>query len=872
MKKQKKIFIGCFIVIAVLAIVITLAFSLSSGKNQITISLYNPIKNETTLIKQKNSAVLKKARHPNISGYEFIGWFFDNEFKNRADENQIFSSNIGLIAGYSKILTKDSSNFEVPNNKLLTISTSNGQKITQHEIKKLASFVSYLDLSNAEIENNEIGSDTFSFSNISTLILPKTLKTIDERAFFNATELENIEFNNELVSINERAFANCSNLENVVLPESLVRLGDDVFQNCNIELKIGSNLKNFNAKSLQYAKISNLELSLQNPNFIETDGCIFTRDMKHLVYAVNDNDIEINAAIIDDYALFESDAKSVTIKGAQRIGKYAFSGMKNLEAVKIENSTSYEIDEFAFYDCPKLKTIELGCGLGEVKNSAFENCLSLKQVTFINSLNEDVKKLTTIGEKAFDGCKNLQEINLPESVTQLGKNAFANCDKLKKVTLSPQIIEIKEETFKNCYDLENILLAENVSAIDNYAFLNCISLQNISCFENISVLGVGAFKDCEKLQSVELNKVKIISPEAFMNCKNLVSANFELAESFLQNAFFGCKNMRTFTFYENVSSIDFSAFDNAGLESVSSFSNAFYSENGVLYNNEKTAILLYPLLKKDRIFTIKANILQIFSQTFFENTSIEKFVVEEENTAFACDDNGVLLSYNKEKIIRYPNIIDSTYYVNDNVKILGKKAFANNEHLKTLKIPAGVEEIEVSCFENTLLFSLEIPFVGKSRDKEKFIGYAFGASEYIANENFVPSSLENVVVTDDSYIAPYSFFGAKNLTQIEITAKNYVVNEYAFFSTESLSILKINGAIPEMKEFSLANIKQENLQITFHFNDELELDDNCISGLPSSTKVLVKGQIKYEQIMTLKSKFQQIYAPSYYWPWEFSRY
>ena len=62
------------------------------------------------------------------------------------------------------------------------------------------------------------------------------------------------------------------------------------------------------------------------------------------------------------------------------------------------------------------------------------------------------------------------------------------------------------------------------------------------------------------------------------------------------------------------------------------------------------------------------------------------------------------------------------------------------------------------------LKSLTIPFIGRikglyedeknseSIDNNKFIGYIFGANNYILNESVIPYSLENIVITKQTII------------------------------------------------------------------------------------------------------------------------
>ena len=49
------------------------------------------------------------------------------------------------------------------------------------------------------------------------------------------------------------------------------------------------------------------------------------------------------------------------------------------------------------------------------------------------SYNGVTYSVTSIGRSAFDGCKGLTSINIPDSVTSIGDHAFADCKRLADV-------------------------------------------------------------------------------------------------------------------------------------------------------------------------------------------------------------------------------------------------------------------------------------------------------------------------------------------------------------------------------------------------------------------------------------------------------
>ena len=63
-----------------------------------------------------------------------------------------------------------------------------------------------------------------------------------------------------------------------------------------------------------------------------------------------------------------------------------------------------------------------------------------------------------IGEEAFFGCDELEEVVILNSVKKIGKRAFCACANLTKVVIPDSVIEIGSEAFDECYSLGEIHL------------------------------------------------------------------------------------------------------------------------------------------------------------------------------------------------------------------------------------------------------------------------------------------------------------------------------------------------------------------------------------------------------------------------------
>jgi hypothetical protein len=87
--------------------------------------------------------------------------------------------------------------------------------------------------------------------------------------------------------------------------------------------------------------------------------------------------------------------------------------------------------------------------------------------------------LKYIKGSAFEGCTNLEEINIPESVTFIGDSAFADCVSLKEITLPENLFMMDKNAFKGCTGIKSITIPKNVSISDS-AFAGWTAEQTVN--------------------------------------------------------------------------------------------------------------------------------------------------------------------------------------------------------------------------------------------------------------------------------------------------------------------------------------------------------------------------------------------------------
>ena len=90
--------------------------------------------------------------------------------------------------------------------------------------------------------------------------------------------------------------------------------------------------------------------------------------------------------------------------------------------------------------------------------------------------------ITSIGERAFDGCDGLTSISIPNSVTSIGEYAFSDCSALTSVTIPNSVTSIGSNAFYNCSGLTSVTIGSGIKSIGSLAFGNCPELSDIYCY------------------------------------------------------------------------------------------------------------------------------------------------------------------------------------------------------------------------------------------------------------------------------------------------------------------------------------------------------------------------------------------------------
>ncbi|MBQ7380872.1 MAG: leucine-rich repeat protein [Clostridia bacterium] len=153
--------------------------------------------------------------------------------------------------------------------------------------------------------------------------------------------------------------------------------------------------------------------------------------------------------------------------------------------------------------------------------------------------------VTSVGNEAFGGCKNLEAVWLPEGLTRIGEDAFFDCESLGSIAIPESVRAIGSDAFYGCTALGEITIPESVTVLDDYVFFGCTKLHTVKLPSGLTEIGSYAFGGCRSLTSVELpDGLKRIGTGAFSRCTDLSDIRIpEGVTDIPSYTFYHCKNL-----------------------------------------------------------------------------------------------------------------------------------------------------------------------------------------------------------------------------------------------------------------------------------------------------------------------------------------
>ena len=333
------------------------------------------------------------------------------------------------------------------------------------------------------------------------------------------------------------------------------------------------------------------------------------------------------------------------------------------------------------------------------------------------------------------------------SIDELGKWLSAQpantADKPYTITLNvPDLTGVRDTLNTNKTKYVNLdLSGSTFTSIEGHAFYDDVNynlsrtLTGIIIPNSVTSIGDSAFQACTSLTSVTIsNSVTSIGVKVFHSCFSLTEIN------------------------------------------VAALNKAYTSQNGVLYNKDKTVLHTYPAGKTDLSFNIPNSVTSIGDYAFVYCENIANITIP---TSVKSIGKHAFDSCNKLTGITIPASVTS----------IGEQAFRQCASLTSVIIPNSVTIIGEGTFRScNRLISITIPNSVISIGKSAFAGCSSFTSVMI------PTSVTSIMAWTFSY--------CDNLTSITIPASVTSIGEWAFFGCASLTSVTFTGTI-ESRNFGV---------------------------------------------------------------------
>lgn len=428
--------------------------------------------------------------------------------------------------------------------------------------------------------------------------LPDAVTALPESCLEGCTALTSVSCSDQVQSIGEKAFYQCTALSSITIPQALSSLGTSAFYEC---------------VSLSTLDFTPMTGAVDLPSYAFY-GC---KALESITFTANVHNI-------GEYAFSSCEQLgSVQVFSGNwyTIGRCVFAGCSSLTEFDCtaSNGTLY-IQDCAFLDCPNLKDVTLenisyynyyGIGrqfgycsttdaegnvtytptegmqlrgwvssstqtyavdngisyipTGGVEYALYEDHAEITKWTnntWSISIPAQIEGLpvTVIGNGAFKGLNNLEDVYFPSTLQEIGSCAFMNSS-ARDMQIPGSVERIGSHAFYQSR-YSNYLTAEFVILGDGILYQYSGTANEVTIPSNVRHIGEDVFAYHREITDVSIpDSVTEICGGAFYQCSALTKLELpDYVERVAVGAFTGCSALKTVAFGSGIQEVDANAF------------------------------------------------------------------------------------------------------------------------------------------------------------------------------------------------------------------------------------------------------------------------------------------------------------------------
>ena len=261
--------------------------------------------------------------------------------------------------------------------------------------------------------------------------------------------------NKRITRIEANAFNGQTEITEIIIPVSITSIDAHAFDNCPSLEKItylGTYTEFCSADGVLYGDFGKSILK-------------YPEGKKDTEFEIPYNVDNVRAYAFKNNAYLKKVTFPGDVAGDNYVGALwygAFSGCTSLTTV--ENCYVNYLDKEVFKGCTALKEITLYNDISHIMNQAFLNCSNLEKVTFKGNVGDT-------GWQVFGYCTKLKNVNFEGTLGSIGWGLLEGCLSLNRITIPNGPTTVSGEAFKNCQSLVSVVIPSSVTAISKNAFI-----------------------------------------------------------------------------------------------------------------------------------------------------------------------------------------------------------------------------------------------------------------------------------------------------------------------------------------------------------------------------------------------------------------